>query len=75
VYRSMPRCQVLCVYLRGERQISYSGMPVRGERFLGSLTLIEPKTDHAGLRGSRDIAQQIAARLSDMEREYFDGRK
>lgn len=75
VYRSVPRCQVLCVYLRGERQTTYSGMPIRGERFRGALALIEPKTDHPGLRGSRDIAQQIAARLADMEREYFDGRK
>ena len=75
VYRSVPRCQVLCVYLRGDRQVSYSGMPVRGEVFRGSLALIEPKTDQAGLRGSRDIAQQIVARLGALEQEYFDGRK
>jgi 1-acyl-sn-glycerol-3-phosphate acyltransferase len=75
VVRSLPRCQVLCVYLRGERQASYSGRPIRGERFHGALALIEPKTDHSGLRGSRDISQQVAARLADMEQEYFDGRQ
>jgi 1-acyl-sn-glycerol-3-phosphate acyltransferase len=72
VYRSLPGCQVLCVYLRGKRQESYSETPARGDHFRGLLRLIEPKTDHRGLRGSLDIAQQIAGRLSEMEQEYFD---
>ena len=33
--------------------------------------MLEPKSDHAGLRGSREVARQIAARLAEMEREHF----
>jgi hypothetical protein len=62
---------VLCVYLRGERQHAYSGVPARGDRLHVSLSTLEPKSDHAGLRGSRDVARQIAARLAEMEREHF----
>jgi hypothetical protein len=75
IYRSVPGCRVICVYLRGDQQHDYSNMPVRGERFRGSTSLVEPKTSYRGLRASRDIAHQIAQRLADMEQEYFDGRK
>jgi len=74
VVKAIPGCRVLCVYLRGERQVSYSGLPARGDRIHARLSLIEPKTHHAGLRGSRDLAQQIAGRLAEMEREHFDAR-
>jgi 1-acyl-sn-glycerol-3-phosphate acyltransferase len=75
ICRSVPGCRVICVYLRGDHQQGYSGIPVRGEHFRGSLSIIEPKTDHQGLRASRDVARQIAARLAEMEQEYFDDRK
>jgi len=75
IYRSVPNCRVMCVYLRGDHQDAYSDMPVRGERFRGSVSIIEPKTNHRGLRASRDIARQIAQRLANMEQEYFDGRQ
>ena len=75
VYRAVRNCRVVCVYLRGDNQQGYSGLPARGERFRGSLAVIEPKTDHGGLRASRDVAQQIARQLSEMEEEYFDGRQ
>ena len=73
--RSLPDCRVLCVYLRGERQRAYSQIPERGDRFYAALSEIEPKTDHAGLRGSRDLVQQVVRRLLEMEEEYFDGRQ
>jgi hypothetical protein len=72
VYRSLPGCQVLCIYIRGAQQETYSDVPARGDRFRGSLSLIEPKTDFRGLRGSLDVAKQIAGRLAEMEQEYFD---
>jgi hypothetical protein len=50
-------------------------MPLRGEVFRGSVSIIEPKTNYRGLRASRDIARQITQRLANMEQEYFDGRK
>lgn len=71
IVRSLPGCRVLCVYLRGEQQHSYSNVPMRDDRLHISLSCIEPKSDHSGLRGSLDVARQIAGRLAEMEREYF----
>ncbi len=75
VYRSVPDCSVICVYLRGDHQDGYSNMPIRGERFRGAVSVVEPKTSFRGLRASRDVSRQIARRLANMEQEYFDGRK
>jgi 1-acyl-sn-glycerol-3-phosphate acyltransferase len=74
VVRSVPGCQVLCVYLRGDAQETYTGIPMRGDRFRVALRVIEPKSDHTGLRGSRDVARQIVRVLAEMEREHFEGR-
>ena len=72
IVRSLPGCRVLCVYLRGELQQGYSDLPTRGDRLWISLAApLEPKSDHAGLRGSRDVARQIAARLAEMEQAHF----
>ena len=75
IVRSVPGCRVMCVYLRGDQQESYSVAPARGDRLRVSLSFVEPKTDHAGLRGSYDVTRQIVARLTQMEQEYFDGRQ
>ena len=72
VVKGVPGCRVLCIYLRGEHQESYSALPARGERLTARLSLIEPKSHDAGLRGSRDLARQIVGRLAEMEREHFD---
>jgi hypothetical protein len=69
---TLPGCRVLCVYLRGERQQGHSDLPARGDRLWVSLSTLEPKSDHAGLRGSRDVARQIALRLAEMERAHFE---
>lgn len=74
VVKAVPGCRVLCVYLRGERQQGYSALPFRRDRLHTRLSLIEPKTHYPGLRGSRELARQIADRLAEMEREHFDAR-
>ena len=74
ILRQVPDCRVLCVYLRGVQQRSFSALPVRGDRFRVALAEIEPKTDEAGLRGTRDLARQVVARLAAMEREHDRGR-
>ena len=73
VVKGLPGCHVLCVYLRGEAQHAYSNLPARGDRLHVRLATIEPKSDHPGLRGSRDIARQIAGRLAELEADHFDG--
>jgi hypothetical protein len=70
----LPGCRVLCVYLRGEGQEGYTDLPRRGERFHVAVSLIEPKSDQRGLRGSLDVARQITAQLAEMERRHFVGR-
>jgi 1-acyl-sn-glycerol-3-phosphate acyltransferase len=71
VVKALPGCRVLCVYLRGDAQSGYSNLPARGDRLRVSVATLEPKSDHRGLRGSRDIARQIATKLFEMEQEHF----
>lgn len=75
VIRSVPDCRVLCVYLRGRRQRGFSRIPARNDRFDVAVAEIEPKTDHTGLRASRDLARQVTSKLADMEREVLGDRE
>lgn len=68
-------CRVLCVYLRGDHQKTFSDWPIRGERFHVSTKCIEPKSDARGVRGTRDISNQIVSALAKLESEYFMGRE
>jgi len=70
----VPGCRVLCVYLRGERQASWSRMPARGDRFRARLALLEPKSVASGLRRSLDLSRQVLARLAALEEEHFRDR-
>lgn len=72
---AMPGCQVLCVYMRGKGQESWSETPKSGETFRLRTALFEPKTDARGLRGSLDISKQIIGRLIDMEQAWFRDRE
>ncbi len=64
-------CTVLCVYLRGHNQDTYSEIPRRGARFYMKLQSITPTTTHSGLRATRDLASQIVGQLTQMEQVYF----
>ena len=72
IVKSVPGCRVLCVYLRGDAQHEYSGLPARGDTLHARIAWLEPKSDSSGLRGSLDIARQILIRLGELEREHFD---
>jgi hypothetical protein len=71
VVKALPGCRVMCVYLRGDAQARYSSLPARGDRLRVSVASLEPKSDHSGVRGSRDIARQITAKLAEMEQAHF----
>ena len=73
IVKALPGCRVLCLYVRGERQEAYSDLPVRGDRLHVSFATLEPKSDQKGLRGSRDIARQITAKLIELETQHFAG--
>ena len=71
ILTSVPGCRPLCVYLRGDRQETWSTVPARGDSFYIDFELIEPHSNHRGMRRSRDFSQQIVDRLVSMEEEYF----
>jgi 1-acyl-sn-glycerol-3-phosphate acyltransferase len=75
IIKALPGCSVLCVYLRGEGQETWSDRPASGERFQVAIECFEPKTDLRGLRGSLDLGGQILRRLEQLERRHFDGRQ
>jgi hypothetical protein len=65
---------VMCLYLRGDHQASYSTIPAFGERFTVLVDVFKPeKSTLTGLRAQRDYAGQIIGRLAEMEGQYFDG--
>ena len=74
VIGGLPGCHVLCVYLRGRAQQSWGRTPARGDRFYVDLSCIEPKSDHRGMRRSRDLAHQVVTELARMERSFLVGR-
>ena len=67
-------CKALCVYLRGDRQKTWSTVPARGETFHIDFEFFQPESLHRGMRRSRDLAQQIVAQLARMEESYFASR-
>lgn len=75
IVAALPGCRVLCVYLRGDHQETYSDMPARHERFRVELDWVEPRSEARGLRRSVEIVRQIVARLAEMEQRYFSARQ
>ncbi len=73
IVRALPEARVLCVYLRGDGQTSWSDVPARGERFRVRVDELEPKSARSGLRGSLEVSQQVLAKLAEMEQEHFHG--
>lgn len=71
--KAHPGCRVLCVYLRGEKQDSWSDRPASDQSFRVALECFEPKSDHKGLRGSVDLSRQILGRLKALEEVHFGG--
>ncbi len=71
ILNSVRDCRALCVYIRGDRQKTWSTVPARGDSFYVDFELFKPESEHSGLRRSRDLAEQIVARLARMEQRYF----
>jgi hypothetical protein len=71
VLAALERPQVVCAYLRGDQQKSYSDMPARGDTLHLSAEVIEPRTSQTGLRAARDLSRQVAEKLRQMEERFF----
>ncbi len=63
--------QVLCVYLRGDKQHVATKMPARGERFEITMKLQTIDNEQQGRRAMRAAASQIITTLKQMEVSYF----
>jgi 1-acyl-sn-glycerol-3-phosphate acyltransferase len=72
---ALPACQVLCVYLRGDCQDTFSDLPARGERFRVRVAGFRPISALQGMGRARDLAQQVAQRLATLEQEHFGNRR
>jgi len=70
-----PGCRVMCIYLRGDGQETYGGIPRFGEHFTMQVETFEPELKGRGLKAQRDCARQIVKRLARMEEEYFDRKR
>lgn len=71
LFLTVPDTRVMCIYLRGKNQDTYSGMPRYGEKFFMAVEEIFPRTSLKGLRAQRDISFQIINHLFGMEEAYF----
>lgn len=75
IVNAVPDCEVLCVYLRGDRQDTWSTIPARGDSFYVDFEKFRPDSQHSGMRRSQDFARQIGDRLIGLEEKYFAGRR
>lgn len=75
ILSALERPQVVCAYLRGERQGEYSDAPAVGDVLHLRVSVIEPRTELRGLRGARELSRQVILKLKDMEDEHFAARQ
>ncbi len=71
ILESLPECRVLCVYIRGDQQRTWSNYPPRGSRLHIAMDLIRPRTERTGRDAHFDLTMQIANTLKQMEENYF----
>ncbi len=67
--------QVLCVYLRGDKQQTATKMPARGDRFYIRMKLQTIDSEQQGRRAMRAAAGQMISTLEQMEADYFKQHK
>lgn len=70
ILQNIPDAIVLCVYLRGSKQKTYSTVPQKNDQFYMKLSTIYPKTEAKGFRGQRELSLQIIRELKAMEENY-----
>jgi len=71
VLQAVPGCRVLCIYIRGELQQSWSDIPACGDRFHVRFAWLEPMSDARGMRRSVELTNQVLSRLANLENEHF----
>lgn len=70
--RSLYNCKIMCMYLRGDKQKTYSVIPAWGEKFTLQIEVLTPElVGGSELKVQREYATQIIHRLARMEENYF----
>lgn len=72
IITSLERAKVLCVYLRSDKQETFSNYPPKDSIFSLKMRLIEPTaTNLSKKQASVEIVKQIGATIKEMENQYF----
>ena len=71
IMEHLSNIKVLCLYLRGSSQGSYSNFPKRGEKFHATLEEISPQSNLTGRKRQKDLSLQVINHLKGMEDSYF----
>lgn len=72
IIQNVPECRVLCVYVRGDKQDTYSNYPLKNSHFYMKMKLITPTTELTGREGCAEIVNNIANIIKNQEEEYFN---
>lgn len=71
IIQAVPNCRVLCIYVRGDKQETFSNYPLKNSTFSMQLNCITPTTTKTGREGVTEIVQQIAKTIKAQEENYF----
>lgn len=73
IVTSLENARVLCIYLRSDRQETFSNYPPKNSRFDLKMKLITPSVakDISKKRASLEVVEQIGATIREMENAYF----
>lgn len=70
LFSHIPDCRVMCIYLRGAKQDTFSAFPALKQDFYMDIQPLIPRLKGKGLRAQRDCARQIIETLINMENRY-----
>lgn len=72
IISSLERAKVLCIYLRSDKQKTFSNYPPKNSVFKLKMKLIEPTAPNVPKKqASIKIVKQIGVTIKEMENEYF----
>ncbi len=72
IITSLENAQVLCVYLRGDKQEGFSNYPPKNSSFNVKMKVIKPDAGELSKkRASIEVVKQIGAAIKNLENEYF----
>lgn len=73
IITSLENAQVLCIYLRSDKQDNFSNYPPKNSRFNVKMKLISPNISEelSKKRASLEVVKQIGAAIKEMENAHF----